>query len=288
MCSSCRAVIAALCWLGRLGQGRQHVSAGRAQWVWPRRSPAWRTSITRRGPGGLTTPAGLMLRGNLTGRSSNLYWGPADSQANNFQRYILSYNKSLTFNQTKSNWRLELQTDCLPALQSPAGPGKIWSNVVVVVCKGKVCPACLPLPDVLSLSSVLHSLEACRALYWQPNTNMSTPLHSLSGTSSPAPRSWPGRMWGWGRTCRGCWQTPPAAPVQVVFANQRCVAWGQKYNPKTVEVIEFTRPGVVKNLYNSSLKYYSKPVFALRCWIRYDESFVDLNRIIMLTFEDVQ
>ena len=56
---------------------------------------------------------------------------------------------------------------------------------------------------------------------------------------------------------------PP--PVQVVFANQRCVAWGQKYNPKTVEVIEFTRPGVVKNLYNSSLKYYSKPVFALRC-----------------------
>ena len=76
--------------------------------------------------------------------------------------------------------------------------------------------------------------------------------------------------------------------VQVVFANQRYVAWGQKYNPKTVEVIEFTRPGVVKNLYNSSLKYYSKPVCALRCGIRYDESFVDLNRIIMLTFEDVQ
>ena len=71
--------------------------------------------------------------------------------------------------------------------------GKIWSNVVVV-CKGKVCPACLPLPDVLSLSSVRHSLETCRALYWQPNTNMSTPLPSPSGTSSPAPRSWPGRM----------------------------------------------------------------------------------------------
>ena len=134
MCSSCRAVIAALCWLGRLGQGRQHVSAGRAQWVWPRRSPAWRTSITRRGPGGLTTPAGLMLRGNLTGQSSNLCWGPAHSQANSFQSYILSYNKTLTFNQTKT-WLRTRAADWLSAcLQSPAGPGVLPGGGRGLVC----------------------------------------------------------------------------------------------------------------------------------------------------------